>query len=303
MHFELRQLRHFVAVAESETLTSAAERLFMTQSALSMSIRRLEESLGVRLFARVGRRLLLTNEGERLLEDARAVLRSAERLQSRASALRAGKSHLRVGFCDPGPYWYLVPKIAPYFSDCRFEPVLACGECTLERLLDESFDVLVAADVAHRADIEIEPFAVDRLLLSVPVERIEHVRFAACDRLSELRDAELFVLEVDGPLSEQSAQLRRTLDPSVNVKLFHDYFFFQQALAEKPVLTFTTTLVSSYRRDEGERMLLPIADPLAAIRYDLVRRAGDQDSLAARFCRLARQLAADEIHAPERAKS
>ncbi len=74
----LDQLRIFVAVAEREHVTRAAETLRLTQSAVSGAIRSLETQHEISLFHRVGRRIELTQEGRFFLEEARTVLRAAD---------------------------------------------------------------------------------------------------------------------------------------------------------------------------------------------------------------------------------
>lgn len=72
---DLRQLDHFVAVAEEQNFTRAARRVHIVQSALSTSIRGLEDELGTPLFRRNARNVTLTNAGEIMLDRARRVLR------------------------------------------------------------------------------------------------------------------------------------------------------------------------------------------------------------------------------------
>jgi DNA-binding transcriptional LysR family regulator len=87
---DLRHIRTFVTVAELGTVSKAASRLHVAQPALSRQIANLEDELGVRLFDRVGRRLLLTGEGDQLLSDCRGLLNSARALGERAQVLRRG---------------------------------------------------------------------------------------------------------------------------------------------------------------------------------------------------------------------
>lgn len=89
---DLRQLRTFVTVAEQGTVSRAAQRLRIAQPALSRQISHLEDELGVRLFDRVRRRLVLTGEGEQLLGDCRTVLGAVGALSERAQQLRRGDS-------------------------------------------------------------------------------------------------------------------------------------------------------------------------------------------------------------------
>jgi LysR family transcriptional regulator, nitrogen assimilation regulatory protein len=89
---DLRHLRTFVAVAEDGTVSKASLRLRIAQPALSRQIHDLEEELGIGLFDRVRRRLVLTGEGEQLLHDCRAVLGAVDGLRERAQVLRQGDS-------------------------------------------------------------------------------------------------------------------------------------------------------------------------------------------------------------------
>jgi DNA-binding transcriptional LysR family regulator len=76
---ELRHLRYFIAAAEELHFTRAADRVFLTQPALSQQIKALEEIVGAPLFDRSQRRLSLTEAGQTLLAGARRTLREAER--------------------------------------------------------------------------------------------------------------------------------------------------------------------------------------------------------------------------------
>jgi len=85
---DLRQLRTFVAVAEQGTVSKASLRLGIAQPALSRRIQDLEHDLGIRLFDRVRRRLVLTNEGEQLLGDCQSILGQIGSLKDRAQLLK-----------------------------------------------------------------------------------------------------------------------------------------------------------------------------------------------------------------------
>ncbi len=87
---DLRHARTFVTVAELGTVSRAAVRLHTAQPALSRQISNLEQELGLKLFDRVGRRLVLTSDGEQLLGDFRSLLSYASAVGERAQLLRRG---------------------------------------------------------------------------------------------------------------------------------------------------------------------------------------------------------------------
>ena len=95
---DIRQLKAFVAIAETGTFTAGAGRVHVTQAAISMQIRQLENETGARLFVRAPRRVILTEAGEKLLERAYVILREHDAaLEEMAALTGAHKGRLRIG--------------------------------------------------------------------------------------------------------------------------------------------------------------------------------------------------------------
>ena len=95
---EIRQLRAFVAIAESGTFTAGALRVHVTQAAISMQIRQLESELGARVFVRAPRHVILTEAGEHLLQRARHILREHDAAVDEIAGLAgAERGRLRIG--------------------------------------------------------------------------------------------------------------------------------------------------------------------------------------------------------------
>jgi DNA-binding transcriptional LysR family regulator len=95
---EIRQVKAFVAIAESGTFTAGAARVHVTQAAISMQIRQLEIETGAKLFIRAPRRVILTEAGEKLLERAYVILREHDAaLEELAALTGAVRGRLRIG--------------------------------------------------------------------------------------------------------------------------------------------------------------------------------------------------------------
>ena len=95
---EIRQLKAFLAIAEAKTFTAGARRVNVTQAAISMQIRQLEDEVGLQLFTRTPRRVILTEAGEYLLDRARKILREHDTALEEIAEL-GGVEHgrLRIG--------------------------------------------------------------------------------------------------------------------------------------------------------------------------------------------------------------
>ena len=95
---EIRQLRAFVAIAETGTFTAGALRVHVTQAAISMQIRQLETEIGAKVFVRAPRHVILTEAGEQLLRRARHILREHDAaLDEIAELAGAERGRLRIG--------------------------------------------------------------------------------------------------------------------------------------------------------------------------------------------------------------
>ena len=103
---ELRQLEHFVAVAEEKSFTRAARRMNIVQSGLSMSIRALEEEVGTKLFERSARGVVLTPAGQAMLPEARRAIEAVDSARVAVDATQGLlRGNLTIGIAqaaDPG---------------------------------------------------------------------------------------------------------------------------------------------------------------------------------------------------------
>jgi DNA-binding transcriptional LysR family regulator len=112
---ELRTLRYFVTLAEELHFGRAAQRLAITQPPLSLSIRGLEEELGVRLFARTRRQVALTYAGATFLEQARDILaRAGAAVDLARAADRGAVGRLDIGFMSASIYTLLPPVLREF---------------------------------------------------------------------------------------------------------------------------------------------------------------------------------------------
>ena len=124
---DLRQLRHFVAVAERLHFGRAAAALHISQPPLSRSIRDLETRIGATLLARTRRKVELTPEGARFLEEARRLLAQLEHAVLEVGRMAVGGGRLRLGFVSLADYGVL-PNLLKAYKAARPGVALALRE-------------------------------------------------------------------------------------------------------------------------------------------------------------------------------
>jgi len=143
----LVQLKHFITLARLGSFAKASVALFLTQPALSRSIKALEEELGQLLFDRVGRRIELTAFGQRTLERALALLEDADQLARGDRSMSAQDTgRLRIGLSSGPGALLTVPLITHFanrFPHFHLDILRANTEVLTQMLRDRQADAVV----------------------------------------------------------------------------------------------------------------------------------------------------------------
>lgn len=157
MPMDLERLRIFVAIAESGSATAAAERVHLSQPAVSRNLRLLEEDLGTDLFDRAGRGLALNAAGRALLPRARNILESVdEAKKTTKDAAERDFFDLRIGTVD-SVGTYLFPEVVSQLHDTFPELELKFYTKRTNELIDDvRNDVLDAVIVAYSGAPPVE---------------------------------------------------------------------------------------------------------------------------------------------------
>lgn len=187
---EIRHLRYFLDIAETEHLTRSAQRLFVTQSTLSHGLRQLEAELGLALFDRIGRGLKLSAAGLSFRDHALRALRELDAGRMALSDLTG----LRTGRLVVGVFPTFLNTLMPA-SVARFRvahPGIQVevrdlrGGPILDQVLDGSLDFGVAIHPIARDGIETEHLFDERLLVVVrPGHRWAGLQAVPLQRLAE----------------------------------------------------------------------------------------------------------------------
>jgi DNA-binding transcriptional LysR family regulator len=194
---DTRQLAAFCAVVERKSFSLAAERLGVTQPAVSLQVRGLEERFGHRLLDRSGRRVEPTEAGLRLYRAAQRILSLEEQLVEDVAGAGDGRltGTLAIG-ASTGPGAHLVPLLLCEFqrahADLRVALSIWDTQAVIDRVAEREVELGVVGALRRQRSLVFEPLARDEIVLAVPPGHA-----AAGGRLSleELRAETLIVMQ------------------------------------------------------------------------------------------------------------
>lgn len=205
---EIRQLRAFVAIAETGTFTAGALRVHVTQAAISMQIRQLESEIGARVFVRAPRHVILTEAGEQLLRRARHILREHDAaLDEIAELAGAERGRLRIGSASAMVLTEQLPAILKELRKQHPAAEISVTSGTSEVLVDQ----ILAGEV----DIAFVSLPVD--VRGIKTERLSEDQLVAIasprHRLAKQRTIDAYTLAGERLiLGERGGNTRRLID-------------------------------------------------------------------------------------------
>jgi DNA-binding transcriptional LysR family regulator len=209
---EIRQLKAFLAIAEAKTFTAGARRVNVTQAAISMQIRQLEEEVGLQLFTRTPRRVILTEAGEYLLERARKILREHDSaLAEIAEVAGAEYGRLRIGTASGTFAMHQLPSILQRVKEKFPNSELTVSSGTSQRLVDKmmhgEIDIAFVSLPVDNANITTESIFSDEIVaIGNPKHPLAKDKFISAAALAG----------EDLILGEQGGNTRRMIDEFFN---------------------------------------------------------------------------------------
>ena len=231
MDLEIRHLQLVAGIADAGSMTRAAGHLHLTQSALSHQLRDIEGRLGTALFTRVGRRMVLSEAGRRVLEAARCVLGEVQRAEEEVRRIAGhGAGTIRVCTqCYTGYHW-LAALLATFQARHPNVTVNVAADATdrpVEALLDGRIDLAILIDPAKDRRLRIRPLFNDEMVAIVAkAHPLARRTWVAPEALA----AEHLLLYSSDP--QNSFAFRRILEPNGLVPARVSFIMLTEAMIE-----------------------------------------------------------------------
>ena len=261
---DITTLEYFKIIAESGSLTKAAQQLHITQPAMSAMLKKLEAELGVELFDRSPNRIHLNKAGEVALVHVNTILRNVEQLKADALSVARQSQTLAIAFCDQGVRWFSVPRFSVAHPEVRLKDDLYEGDNAAELLRERVYDLMVTPQRIQDPRIQCLPFLPDQVYLSVP----EDSNLAGRDSLSmrEIPAQALLYPQIGGYFMTQIEKvITENRLPLTLVK--NNYNVTQHLIRTTNFLATISTLSMDLRNDGTHRTLIPLTDPELNVLY------------------------------------
>lgn len=206
----LRHMRIFVMVCECGSTTTAAERLFLAQPAVSLAIRELESYYGVRLFDRISKRLYITEQGKHLLNYAKHIIDLFDEMEKSIKNLDS-IGELRIGSSITiGNHLLLIyiNALKALHPETNVRVIIDNSEEIEKRIIANTIDIALIEGLVHNEQILFEKFKEDQLVLICGKNHPLH-------KINEIEIKEL--TKFDFILREKGSGSRELFDSLMNI--------------------------------------------------------------------------------------
>ena len=271
---ELYDLEKLVTFRNEGTLVAASEKLLISQPALSRSMRKLEDEIGVELFTRSKNRMELNENGILAAELAEKLLGEADSLVARVRQLDRSRHTLSVGSCAPEPLWELVATLGSAYPGMTISSEMAEPEALISGVQDGTYSLVILTSPPELNGVEIIPFGSEKLCFLLPMNH------------PLAGERELHLADLNGETMLLRPNLgfwTKTLEslPDTHFLVQQEDYAFGELLRASSLPAFTTDRVQRrYGATEG-RIAIPITDPGTSVDYLVAYRSTEKKHLTA----------------------
>ena len=261
---DITALEYFKIIAESGSLTKAAQQLHITQPAMSAMLKKLEDELGAPLFDRSPNRIYLNKTGEIALIHVNTILRNVEQMKADVLSTAKQSQTLAIAFCDPGVRWFSVPRFSVAHPENQVRDDLYEGEDAVKLLSERVYDLMVTPQKIQDTRVQSLPFLHDQVYLSIPGSS----NLAGNSNISirEIPAQPLLYPQIGGYfLTQLEKVITEDHLPITLVK--NNYNVTQHLIRTTNFLATVSTLSMDLRNDGTHRSLVPLSDPELNVLY------------------------------------
>lgn len=261
---EIHLLEVLDAFAKEGTLSKAAETLLTSQPALTRSMKKLEDELGVSLFNRTKNHMSLNETGKVAAEYAAHVLREDRLFEERVKAYDLSLRTLSIGYCAPVPQMIMTPIINNLFAGMTISADMKEDSAFIKKLYDHSYQLAVIHENPHDEHLYVKKCGHEELYISVKPS--DPLSFYPEVHLSDLDGKSILLLSNIGFWMNRVHEET----PRAHYLVQIDSSSFVELLNHSDYPCFSSSYYLSRNEINEGRINIPIADKLSKTDYYLV---------------------------------
>lgn len=270
-------LEQLVAFSRCGTLSAASEELHLSQPALSRSMQKLEELLGVSLFERNKNKITLNENGLLATKYAEKLLEQQQDMVERVRALDRSSRTITLGACAPMPVWKLLPLLTQAYPDMTIASEIKEDAILLKGLHKGIYQLVVLHEKLQDSSLHCQLLGQEQLYLSVPsAHPLASYQF-------------LHFKDLEGQTMLLYSQIGFWYDlcinqmPNIRFLMQNEYDVFGELVSASALPCFTTDLAMKQNGLEPNRKAVPLMDKEATTDYYCICLPHERDRLKSFF--------------------
>lgn len=271
--FDLYQLEQLLVFAECGTLSGAAEKLLLSQTALSRSMQRLEHEIQVPLFIRHKNKIELNENGILAVEYARKVIEQAHDMLNGIRAYDRKRHTITIGSCAPAPLWNILPILSDVYPAMTISSDIRENDVLVQGLQDEVYQLIVLPYMLEKEGVDCYKYGEEQLFFSLP----------PAHPLSGSKG--LYFQDLNGEtmlLLSQIGFWKHICEekmPNTRFLVQEEASAFDELVKASALPSFVSDLSIQREREAPNRIRIPILDEEANITYYLLYQTKDRKKL------------------------
>lgn len=264
--FELNQLEVLVAVVEEGTISKAADKLLISQPALSRTIQHLEDELGIKLFDRTKNKIFLNENGQLAYTLAKNLLNQAYSLKDELLSFDRLNYTIIVGSCAPSPIWALEEIINTKIES----EIIDNSNDLIDGLLKNKYSMIILDHYIENNNFELLEMYDESLYIATvpshPLSRLESISFNELDGQSILLSQKIGFWNSLCKLNLPNSKL-----------LYQDDDIYNEVVDNSTLPSFRTDITIKKNNKDNNRIFVPISDDEAKVTYYLYFKKEHKD--------------------------
>lgn len=277
---EFNQLEQLICIAKNGTISKAAEKLNLSQPALSRSMQRLEDDINVSLFDHYKNKVVLNANGELFVKYAKQLIQSRDKMVQETQLFDASHRLISIASCTPAPLWDIEPLIKDIYPQIEITIQVIDKDNLINELKEQKYSMVITPFEVNDKELACYPYIEEDLFLSIPTDHPfqnkKEISFHDMDGETMLLYSNIGFWH----------ELHMKTMQNTNFLMQTDRTTFNEIVKASTLPSFTSNLSIKREGKPKNRMIIPFSDEEAHVTFFLVMLKEDKKKYNDLICKI-----------------